>query len=70
MVSSIGQFGYPRRRSIFGGLVMIAIGSLCLLANFDLIAWWRLEDWFSDWWPAVLVLVGLTHLVGAVRERR
>lgn len=54
----------PRRpRSLFGPLLLIAIGILFLLRNFGVISsnafWW----WFSRYWPVLLILLGLVRLV-------
>lgn len=49
------EFPLPKpRSSMFGGVIMIAIGLLFLLdLNFDVPL-----DWLEDWWPLVLVLIG------------
>lgn len=54
---------YPRRqRSLFGPLLLIAIGVLFLLRNFGVISgqafWW----WFGRYWPVLLILLGLVRL--------
>jgi predicted membrane protein len=45
---------------IFSGLVIIAIGVIFLLANMD-----RLDfgDFISTYWPMVLILIGIFHLL-------
>ncbi len=52
--------GKPRRKSIFGALVLIGIGTLVLLNNLRP----GLELWelFSRWWPLLLILWGVTKL--------
>jgi phage shock protein C len=51
----------PRRGSIVGGLVLLVLGLLFLGQNF-------LPDFnFGDWWPLILVAVGVGLLYKAVR---
>lgn len=50
----------PRRRSIFGGVLFIALGTLFLVAN--LRPEIRLWAWFADYWPVLLILWGLSKL--------
>lgn len=61
----------PRRpRSLFGPLLLIAIGALFLLRNFGVISsnafWW----WFSRYWPVLLILLGLVRLIEYVWARQ
>ncbi len=60
------EFKLPKARgSMFGGVVLIAIGVLFLLdLNFDIPL-----DWLEDWWPLVLVLIG-ARLVWQSRRNR
>lgn len=60
------EFKLPKARgSMFGGVVLIAIGVLFLLdLNFDIPL-----DWLEDWWPLVLVLIG-GRLVWQARRPR
>ncbi len=52
--------GIPRRRSVFGGLFWLLIGSLLLVNNFyPDFGFWSL---FRQWWPALLILWGLVRL--------
>lgn len=63
---------YPprRQRSLFGPLLLIAIGVLFLLRNFGVISgqafWW----WFSRYWPVLLILLGAVRLVEYMWARR
>ena len=41
--------------SVFWGVVLIAIGALAILANFDIITWETL--W--DFWPVAVIVIGL-----------
>jgi DUF4097 and DUF4098 domain-containing protein YvlB len=53
----------PRRqRSLFGPLVLIAIGVVFLLRNFGVISRYGLWMWFSKYWPLLLILLGLVKL--------
>ena len=40
-----------------GAIVLIVLGTLFLLANFGLIP--RLGALFAQWWPLILIAVGL-----------
>ena len=53
-----------RPRQIVGPLILIALGTLFLLSNF--VAGLSLREFFRDWWPAILIVVGLMNLAGAV----
>ncbi len=48
-------------RSKLGGLILIVLGVLFLLANFGWIP--RLGPLFAQWWPLILVIVGGTILM-------
>lgn len=48
-------------RDLTGGLILIAVGLLLLLSNLGIITGWR-ELW-RDWWPVVIILIGLSLLV-------
>jgi hypothetical protein len=50
----------PRRLSVFGGLLWILIGSLLLINN--IVADIRVWQLFRDYWPVLLILLGLTKL--------
>jgi DUF4097 and DUF4098 domain-containing protein YvlB len=60
--------GYPRRRSIFSGLLLILIGGLFLARNFGT----QLPIWalMRRWWPLVFILWGLTKLYDHFRARQ
>jgi len=53
--------GAPPRRSVFGALFLLIIGTLFLIHNFrpDLIEWHLL----GRWWPMLLILWGVIRLV-------
>src|SRR5882724_2071803 len=52
--------GYPRRRSIFSGLLLIIVGGLLLIQRLG----GHLPVWqiFRQWWPLVFILWGLSKL--------
>ena len=53
--------GRLRRRSIFSGLLLIALGTLLLLHNLRG-AFPDLLELFHRWWPVLLILWGLAKL--------
>lgn len=53
----------PRRhRSLFGPVVLIAIGVLLLLRNFGLVSMAAFWYWFGNYWPVLLILLGAIRL--------
>ncbi len=52
-----------RRGSIVGPLMIVAIGVMFLLAQMGRISWGQSLDWYSRWWPAVLIVAGLVLLL-------
>lgn len=59
------EFPLPKpRSSLFGGVIMIAIGLLIILdLNFDVPL-----DWIEDWWPLALVIIGARMVWQAKRK--
>ena len=55
-----------RSKSTFGPIVLIALGVIFLLSNFGLLP--RLWPLFAQWWPAILIVVGVYMLVQRSRE--
>ncbi|HEX5434064.1 MAG TPA: DUF4097 family beta strand repeat-containing protein [Candidatus Angelobacter sp.] len=55
-------YGPRRHRSLFGPIVLIAIGVLFLLRNFGIISSSAVWFWFSDYWPLLLILLGVIRL--------
>jgi DUF4097 and DUF4098 domain-containing protein YvlB len=51
-----------RRRSVLGPLMLLAIGVTFLLAELGRISWGQTLEWYSRWWPAVLIVAGLVLL--------
>lgn len=53
----------PRRqRSLFGPIVLMAIGIIFLLRNFGMISMPGFWVWFSNYWPLLLILLGVVRL--------
>lgn len=50
-----------RSKSRIGALVLIVLGVLFLLSNLGLIP--RLGPLFAQWWPLILIIVGVSLLV-------
>ncbi|HYX51836.1 MAG TPA: DUF5668 domain-containing protein, partial [Candidatus Limnocylindrales bacterium] len=55
---------YPERRprSIFGPLLLIAIGVAFLLKNLGVISLHGFGRWFAHYWPLLLILWGVIRL--------
>lgn len=51
-------------RTPIGAIVLIALGVLCLLANFHLLE----AEWFARTWPAALVVLGVWILVDRMKR--
>ncbi len=49
---------------LVAGLVLIALGTLFLLERFDLLKPWDLARAFADYWPLILVALGLGKVLG------
>jgi hypothetical protein len=50
-----------RSKSVIGAIVLIVLGVLFLLSNFGWIP--RIGPLFAQWWPAILIAVGVSLLV-------
>ncbi len=46
---------------IFWGLVLILIGALVLFLRYD---FWDFGYLLSTWWPSILILIGISILIG------
>ncbi|MDE1162833.1 MAG: DUF4097 family beta strand repeat-containing protein [Acidobacteriaceae bacterium] len=53
------QMRMQRRRSLVGPLMLIAIGVVVLMTRFGSLHWGQFFEWYSRWWPAVMILAGL-----------
>ena len=49
-----------------GGVVLIVLGALFLAMNFGLFHW----DWMRQWWPLILIGIGLWLLTRSDRRER
>jgi DUF4097 and DUF4098 domain-containing protein YvlB len=56
-----------RRRSFAGPIILIIIGVLFLLRNFGVMLPW---SFLANWWPLLLILLGLIRLVEYYMARR
>lgn len=52
-----------RRGSVVGPLIIVGIGVMFLLAQTGRISWRQSLEWYSRWWPAVLIVAGLVLLL-------
>ncbi len=52
--------------SIFWGAALVVIGALALLANFDVITWEKL--W--DFWPVAVIVIGLKLVLDSVARAK
>jgi DUF4097 and DUF4098 domain-containing protein YvlB len=52
-----------RRGSVVGPLIILGLGLMFLLAQMGRIPWGQSLDWYSRWWPAVLIGAGVVLLL-------
>ena len=50
----------------WSGIILVVVGALLLANNFDLLS----LGWLRQWWPAILIAVGVMSLVRPDRARR
>jgi hypothetical protein len=50
----------------WSGIILIVVGALLLANNFDLLS----LGWLRQWWPAILIAVGVMSLLRPDRTRR
>ena len=50
----------------WSGIILVIVGALLLANNFDLLP----LGWLRQWWPAILIAVGVMSLVRPDRARR
>jgi len=50
-----------RGRSLAGPLVLIGIGTIFLMKN--LMPYLEIMDFLRDWWPAILIAIGVVQLI-------
>jgi len=51
--------------SVFWGIFLLALGGILLLANFDVISY----DTVFDFWPAVIIIIGVKFIVDYVYKK-
>jgi hypothetical protein len=56
----------PSQGSIFWGVVLIALGGLLILANFEIINY----DTLFDFWPVAVIVLGFKLVVDAMAKSR
>ena len=49
-------------RASIGPILLIVVGSLLLLSNLGLIHLGQLKAVLKEWWPALLIVIGLLQL--------
>jgi hypothetical protein len=64
--ASVEQGGKDMIRSI-GGIVLIALGAIFLLNNLG-IAKLPIREIVAKWWPAILILVGISLLTRRMKK--
>lgn len=52
-----------RPRSAFGAIVLIAIGVIFLLINLGVLPVAQLKAFLAQWWPLILIFLGVWLLV-------
>ena len=55
----------PAQGSVFWGLLLMGLGVVFLLANFDVIA----IDRIFDFWPVIVIVIGLKMIVDYSRKK-
>ncbi len=50
----------------WSGIILVIVGALLLANNFDLLP----LGWLRQWWPAILIAIGVMSLVRPDRGRR
>lgn len=50
-----------RSKTKFGALILIVLGAFFLMSNLGWIP--RLGPFFAQWWPAILIIVGVFLLI-------
>jgi DUF4097 and DUF4098 domain-containing protein YvlB len=59
-----------RRRSVLGPLILVGIGVAFLLTELGRISWGQSLEWYSRWWPAVLIAAGMVLLAEWAVDQR
>jgi hypothetical protein len=50
----------------WSGIILVVVGALLLANNFDLLS----LGWLRQWWPALLIAVGLVSILRPQHGRR
>mgnify|MGYP001237793598 CR=1 FL=1 len=50
-------------RGIFWPVILIAVGSLLLLSNLDILPLRDLKALMATWWPVILIAIGVSALI-------
>ncbi len=50
----------------WSGIILVIVGALLLANNFDLLPF----GWLHQWWPALLIAIGLMSILRPQRGRR
>jgi hypothetical protein len=50
----------------WSGIILVVVGALLLAHNFDLLS----LGWLRQWWPALLIALGVLSIVRPDRGRR
>jgi len=56
---------HRRKDSLFWGLILILVGIVFLLEQFDIEAW----DYVWKFWPLILIVWGATKLIAGIQEK-
>lgn len=51
------------RTSLVGPLVLVAVGVIFLLIHFGKLSYGTFFGWYGQWWPLLLIVIGLLRLV-------
>jgi hypothetical protein len=49
-------------KASIGPIILIVVGALLLLSNLGLVHLGQLKSVLKDWWPALLIVIGLFQL--------
>jgi ABC-type nickel/cobalt efflux system permease component RcnA len=58
-----------RKHSRFGAIALILVGSIFLLINLGVLPVRELKALLAQWWPLILILLGVWMLVRPQRNR-
>lgn len=63
----VHRFYFPTReghvmRSKNGAIILIVLGVIFLLSNLDILPLGDIKSLLRQWWPLILIIVGVIHL--------